>query len=106
MLFHFRKNNVTFFPDDQEYFETKIYGLKKFLGNEAGDEDTIEANISIEKNKHESGERFEAHATLTSAHHGKFHSEVVAENIKKCADLLHDKLKPQIEKFHAKHLNK
>lgn len=104
MIFHFRTTNVTFFPEDQDYFEEKLRNLLKFLGNEAGDRDTVDVHVSIEKNKHESGERFEAHATITCPRNGKFHSEVFAENIKKCADLLEDKLGVQMKKFHEKHL--
>ena len=103
MIFHFRTNNVTFFEEDQDYFETKLLALKKFLGNEAGDEDTCDTHVSIEKNKHETGERFECHATIHSPHKGKFHAEVASENIKKCADLLEDKLEVQMKKFHEKH---
>lgn len=103
MLFHFRTPHVTFFEDDQEYFEKKLSHLETFLGNEAGDEDTTDAHVSIDKNKHESGERFEAKATITSKNHGKFHAEESAENIKKLADLLYDKLRRQMKKFHEKH---
>lgn len=104
MIFHFRTNNVTFFPEDQEYFETKLRALKKVLGSEAGDEDTCDAHVSIEKNKHEAGERFECSATIHSPHNGKFHADVSAENIKKCVDLLEDKLFTQMKKFHRKHV--
>ena len=103
MIFHFRTTNVTFFEEDQAYFEEKLSTLVKFLGNEAGDEDTVDAHISLSKNKHESGNRFEAHATVSCAHHGKFHTEVEADNIKKCADIIEDKLGVQMKKFHDKH---
>ncbi len=103
MLFQFQTNDVTFASEEQEYFEKRISGLEKFLGFEAGDEDSIKVDINISKNRHHAGERFECSANITSPHHGKFHAEVIAENIKKCADELHDKLQPQMKKFHEKH---
>lgn len=106
MIFHFQTNDVTFSTEDQEYYEKRFRALNKYLGWEAGDEDTVEINVKLEKNKHHTGERFEATSTIFAPHGGKFHAEINAENIKKCADLLHDKLKPQIVKFHEKHNGK
>jgi ribosome-associated translation inhibitor RaiA len=103
MLFHFHTGDVTFFPEDQAYFETKFLHLEKLLGFDAGDSDSCEATINLLKNKHNSGDRFEANATILTPQHGKFHAEVQTENIKKCADELHDKLKIQVSKFHDKH---
>ncbi len=107
MIFHFQTGTVTFFEEDQNYFEQKFMHLKKMLGSIAGiDDDTIDVRIKLEKNKHHAGDRFEASSTVTSPHHGKFHSDVSAESIKACADLMHDKLKAQITKFHDKTVNK
>ena len=106
MIFHFQTGDVTFAPEDQEYFEKRFLTLKKYLGWEAGDDDTVDVKIKLEKNKHHTGERFEASSTIIAPHGGKFHAEISAENIKKCADELHDKLKPQITKFHEKHCEK
>lgn len=106
MIFHFQTGDVTFVSEDQEYFEKRFLTLKRYLGWESGDEDTVEVNIKLEKNRHHTGERFEASSTIFAPHDGKFHAEVSTENIKKCADELHDKLKPQIVKFHEKHCGK
>lgn len=103
MLFHFQSGNVTFFPEDQEYFEKRLGDLQKLLGWEAGDEDTVELRVNLEKMTQKSGDKFIAKATLTCPNHGKFHSEVSHEDIKGCADLLKDKLKIQAVKFHDKH---
>ncbi len=103
MLFHFQSGNVTFFPEDKEYFEKRLLDLEKLLGWEAGDEDTLDMRVNIEKTPHHSGEKFIASATLTCPNHGKFHAEVSHEDIKGCADLLKDKLKIQAVKFHDKH---
>ena len=104
MLFHFKVDNVTFFPEDQDYFEKRLYTLKKFLGSESGDQDTVDVQISICKNKHVSGDRFECKINMVTPHHGNFHTEVDADTICKCADLAQEKLKNQVEKFHQKKL--
>lgn len=103
MIFHFQTSNVTFSEEDQTYFEKRFLVLTKYLGWEAGDADTVDAKIKLEKNKHHTGERFKATVTIIAGYRGKFHAEVSAENIKKCANDLHDKLKSQIVKFHGKH---
>ena len=105
MIFQFQMGDVTFFDDDRDYFEKRLFGLKKFLGAEAGDEDSVQMHIKIAKGRHQTGDRFEGTATMTCPHHGKFYASVSADNIKKCADLLEDKLRRQIKKFHQKRIN-
>jgi ribosomal subunit interface protein len=101
MIFHFKTSDVTFFDEDQQYFESKFFNLKKVLNdNEKGD--AVDVRITLEKNKHHTGERFEAQAHITCPHNGKFDAKIEAENIKKCADELYEKLKPQIVKFKEK----
>jgi len=103
MLFHFQTGNVTFCPEDQEYFEKRLIDLERLLGWEAGDEDTVDMRIKLEKMAQKSGDKFIASGNLTCPNHGKFHAEVSHEDIKGCADLLKDKLKIQVVKFHDKH---
>lgn len=103
MIFQFQAKNINFFDEDKAYFEEKIGLLSKFLGNEAGDNDSIHVHIALEKNNHQSGERFEAKGHMTTPHHGDFFAEVSSENIRGCADLLEEKLKTQVKKFHDKH---
>ncbi len=104
MIFNFQTGSVTFSEEDQDYFEKRFLNLKKYLGSEAGsDEDSIKVRVTIEKNKHHAGERFECRVHMTSPHHGEFHTDVTEENIKKCADTAHEKLQAQINKFHGKH---
>lgn len=103
MIFQFNVQNITFFEEDQAYFEKRIRPLKKSLGTLAGDKDSIDVKIHIDKSKAKSGDRFIAKAHITSPHGGDFYSEVSAENIKKCADGLKEKLKIQFQKFHEKH---
>ncbi len=102
MLFHFQTNTVTFFKEDQEYFEKKIKNLEKMFGHSIAESDSIEVTIIIDKNKSRSGERFESSARIISPYHGKFYATISAENIRKCADELKDKLKTQIIKFNKK----
>lgn len=102
MIFHFQTGSVTFFEEDQAYFEEKFMHLKKTLGSLAGDEDTVDVRVTIEKNKHHAGDKFEASATVKAPGHSGFHAEVAGENIKQCADLLEDKIKVQIKKYHDK----
>jgi ribosome-associated translation inhibitor RaiA len=102
MLFHFQTGNVTFFEEDQEYFQKRLSVLTKLLGWESGDEDSVDMQVSIHKNKHHSGDRFEASATTFAPNGGKFNAQVSADTIRKCADLLQGKLKSQIRKFHEK----
>jgi len=105
MIFNFQTGTVTFLEDDQKYFEKRLHNLKKYLGNEAGDDDTVKTNIKIEKNKHKSGDRFEATVNMITPNNGNFYAKVSEDNIKKCADKLHDVLQKQITKFHGKHKN-
>ncbi|MCF7831128.1 hypothetical protein K9M41_04005 [Candidatus Gracilibacteria bacterium] len=98
MIFHFKTGNVTFFEEDKEYFEKRLSKIRDILGWKAGDEDSLEISIAMEKGKQHSGDRFSASATLI-APHGKFYAEVGADNIKKCADLLQKKLKGQLDSF-------
>ncbi len=101
MILHFQTGDVTFFDDDKEYFQKRFLKLERILGFDAGDPDSVEVRIQIGKNKQSSGNRFLATAHLTCPR-GKFHAEVSAENIKKCADDLKAKLRSQIEAFHGK----
>jgi ribosome-associated translation inhibitor RaiA len=103
MVYLFQTGDVTFFEEDQAYFESRLGHLQKLLGFDAGDEDSVKIRVSMEKNKHSSGEKFEFSATLTCPRHGNFHSEISAENIRQGADLLHDKLAAQVRKFHERH---
>lgn len=103
MIFQFQTGDVTFFDEDKAYFKEKLGHLEKYLGYEAGDADSVDIRVSMEKNKHSSGNKFEMSCTMYSPHHGKFHAEIESDTIKKAADFLHDKLKAQVTKFHDKH---
>jgi len=98
MIFNFKTGNVTFFEEDKEYFIKRLSKIKDLLGWKAGDEDSLEISINIEKGKQLSGDRFSASATLI-APRGKFYAEVDTDNIRKCADLLQNKLKSQLDNF-------
>ena len=102
MIFNFETENVNFFEEDKNYFEQKILRLKKFFGSDAGDRDTIDTKVRLLKNKHRAGEKFECAVTIFSPRHGKFVAEISAENIRKCADEIYEKLKKQIKNFHEK----
>lgn len=100
MIFRFNTGDVTFFDDDQAYFENKLSNLKKFLKKaDEQNPDVIDVKVNMKKTRHTSGERFECSVTITCPHHGKFHADVSAENIKKCADEIYEKLRPQVKKF-------
>jgi len=103
MIFQFHTGDVTFFDEDREYFEKRFFHLKKILGFDAGDSDSIKTDVRISKNRHKTGDRFEAIATVVSPHGGRFHAEISANNIKECADKLEGKLNQQARKFHEKH---
>jgi len=102
MNIHFQIDHVTFFPEDRVYFEKRIVSLFKFLGV-SEDDDSVEVFISLSKSKSHSGERFESSVCFVVPEKNTFLAKVSAENIKKCADLLKDKLKAQIVKFHDSH---
>lgn len=105
MLFEFKTDDVTFTPEDRIYFEEKLRDVKKFLGNEAGDSDSIKAHVKVEKDKHQSGNRFHAKAHITAPRGGDFVAEVDSETIRGLADELKDPLDRQARKFHQKKLN-
>ncbi len=102
MIIQFHKNDITFFDEDKAYFEKRISGLVKFLGNEAGDEDSVIAEIYIEKDKHHSGDKFHAKANVRAPHDGSFHAEADSTDIKSLADKIRDTLEVQMKKFHDK----
>ncbi len=102
MIIQFHTRDITFFPEDQAYFEKRISSLKKFLGNDIGDEDSVKADIHVEKDKHHKGERFHAKSHIVAPHGGNFHAEADAESIQALADLLRDTLEIQVKKFHDK----
>jgi len=106
MIFQFQTGDVTFFDEDKDYFEMRLGRLEKFLGWEAGDEDSVQIHIKVDKGRHQKGDRFETSVTMTSPHHGKFHAEVLEDTIQKCADILEEKLRRQIKKFHEKRTGK
>ncbi len=106
MIFQFQTGDVTFFDEDREYFEKRLLSVKKFLGDWAGDEDTVNVTIKINKNKHSSGDRFEAKCSMDCPHLGVVHADEEGENIKMLADLLHDNLKTQIKRSRDKALGK
>ena len=101
MIIQFKTGDVSFFDDDKDYFKKRFQKLEQLLGFDAGDEDSVEVRVQIEKSKQSSGNRFIATANL-SCPRGKFYAETTAENIKKCADELKAKLRAQIEEFHGK----
>ena len=104
MIFQFTKNDVTFNEEDEAYFEKRLKKLDKYLGSEADkDEDSIKINITIKKNKHHTGKRFECTLNMSTTHNGTFHIETTEENIKKCADTFHDELQRRLSKSHEKH---
>ena len=105
MIFQFVTNHVHNFNDnDKQYFKDTLGHLVKFLGTEAGDEDSVKITISIESTKHHSGEdSFVGKAHMTCPHHGDFNAEVHASGYTEIADLLEKKLKDQVKKFHDKH---
>jgi len=102
MIFHFETHGVTFTEEDKDYFLKRFAKLEQLLGFDAGDSDSVEVRISLEKSKHHSGGRFCAEAGVTSPHGGKFHAEVMEDTFQKCADELKLKLRAQIEGFHGK----
>ncbi len=102
MIIQFHKNDVTFFEEDQAYFEKRLSGLTKFLGKKAGDEDSVKIVVHLNKDKHQTGKRFHAKSHMTCPRGGSFHAETDAENIKKLADRLKDTLEIQVKKFHEK----
>ena len=103
MIFHFQTSAIQWGDDDKDYFESKLGSLTRYLGFEAGDEDSTECRVSIEPTKHHKGDRFEVRCTIHAPHGGKFHAEVSSSTFKEGADQIHDKLKAQIVKFHGKH---
>ena len=103
MIIQFQTHDITFFDEDKAYFEKRLQDTVKFLGNEAGDEDSVMAHIKIGKDRHHSGERFHASAHVTSPHGGDFHAEANAESIQALADSLKETLERQMKKFHEKH---
>jgi ribosome-associated translation inhibitor RaiA len=104
MIIQFKTGDVTFFDDDQAYFEKRLNDVVRFLGSEAGDEDSVKVHVTLSKNRHNSGERFEAKAHMTSPHGGDFMAEANSETIKALADAIKDILETQARKFHSKHL--
>jgi len=104
MIIQFNAGDVTFFDEDQAYFEKRLNDVVRFLGNEAGDDDSVKVDVSIKKTKHLSGERFEGKAHMVSPHGGDFMAEEHSESIKGLADLIKDKLERQARKFHSKHV--
>lgn len=105
MIIQFNTGDVTFFKDDQAYFEKRLKDIKRFLGNEAGDEDSVTVHVSLNKTRHQSGERFEATAHMTSPHGGDFTAEASHETLKGLADRLKDILERQARKFHSKNID-
>lgn len=103
MIFQFTTKNVTFFEEDQAYYEKRFTPLKKMLGSLAGDEDTVDVKINVEKSKEKSGDKYTAKVHMIAPRGGDFYAEVSTDAIKKCADELKDILKNQIQKFHEKH---
>lgn len=106
MIIQFKTNDVTFFEDDQAYFEKRLNDVVKFLGNEAGDEDSVKVHVDVRKDSHHSGERFHAKAHMTSPHGGDFMATADAVSIKALADAIKDTLERQVKKFHEKHTKK
>ena len=102
MIFQFHTDNVTFFEEDKAYFEKRFLPLKKFAG--ISDDDSVMVTIKVAKNKHSSGNRFEASANMDFPGLGKFHTETTADNIRKCGDLLTNVLKSQIRKSRDKQI--
>ena len=104
MIIQFNTGDVTFFAEDQEYFEKRLQDVERFLGNEAGDADAVRIHVSLEKDRHHSGERFHAKAHMTAPHGGDFMAEATSESIKALADEIKDILERQARKWHSKHI--
>jgi len=103
MIFQFQTGDVTFFEEDQAYFEKKFLPLKKLIQSIAKDnKDSIIIEIHLKKNKHSSGKKFEAKCSMLAPYNGKFFANTNCENIKKCADELQEMLRHQIMVFRGK----
>lgn len=102
MIFQFHTDNVTFFEEDKEYFEKRLLPLKKFAGISENQDESVMVNIKVAKNKHSSGNKFEASINMEFPGLGSFNAETNSDNIRKCADLLSSVLKSQISKAHDK----
>jgi hypothetical protein len=107
MIFQFVTNHVhNFNEEDKQYYRDTIGHLVKFLGTDAGDEDSVRITISVENTKHHTGEdSFVGKAHMTCPHHGDFYADVSAAGYRELADSIEKKLKDQVKKFHDKHKN-
>jgi len=94
-------SDVTFFDEDKTYYEKRFLPLKKYLGSLAGDEDTVSVVIHLTKNKHNSGNVFESKVHM-AVKGTTFDAKADTDTIRKCADLLTNKLKEQIKTFKEK----
>ena len=104
MIIQFNTSGLAnFFEEDKSYFEKRIGGITKYLGSEAGDEDSIKIDIKLSKDKHHSGERFHGKLHMISPNGGNFMAEEHHVDIKGLADKLKKSLRDQVTKFHEKH---
>ncbi|PID70803.1 hypothetical protein CSB37_00460 [bacterium DOLZORAL124_38_8] len=103
MIIQFNTGDVTFFEEDQQYFEKRLQGITKYLGKHAGDEDSVRIEVKLSKDKHHSGDKFHGKLYMTSPHGGKFMAEADNEDIKGLADKLKKSLREQVIKFNETH---
>ena len=97
MKLQFTAKDVTFFPEDQDYFESRLQALTPLIKKRDKAPDSVFLRVHIHKDHHHhKGLIFITKFQLEIAGAKDFYTEISAENIKKCADLGLDKLRQQL----------
>ena len=97
MKLQFTAKDVTFFPEDQDYFESRLQALTPLIKKMDKAPDSVFLRVHIHKDHHHhKGLIFITKFQLEIAGAKDFYTEISAENIKKCADLGLDKLRQQL----------
>jgi len=104
MIYHYKVRGCDLLEEEQSYLEQQLSKLSRLFTQKYTSQDnadTVEVRVSLDKNKHHSGNVYEGKATLYYPHH-PVHAEVSGENINQCSDLLFDKLRSQMAKLRRK----
>lgn len=99
MKINIRTKGVTLSPTVQEYTEKKLVSLEKYYN--PGDADTCQTYVSVEKNTGKDGANIAIEVRI-SIGKKSFIAEEKSSTVEEGIDLIHDKLKTQLQRSREK----
>lgn len=99
MIVNIRAKGITITPNTQEYIEKKLMNLEKYY--QQNDADSSQVDVSIEHPSDKDGTNVYAEVRI-SVGKKMFIGEAKSSTIEEGIDIVHDKLKTQLQRYKDK----